>query len=92
MKCFSEGTAEFPPLLKVDDSVELKHCERLRAFKDARDKAAVQTALDTVTLHAKDGTPLMPAILNAVSIGCSVGEGSHALRDVFGTHQEVPVI
>jgi methylmalonyl-CoA mutase N-terminal domain/subunit len=92
VNCFAEGTAEIPPLLKVDDRVETEQCARLQAFKSARDQAAVKHALDEVVLHAKDGTPLMPAIFNAVSVGCSVGEVSHALRDVFGIYQEVPVI
>jgi methylmalonyl-CoA mutase N-terminal domain/subunit len=82
--------AEEPPmeLLRLDPDVERKQVERVRARKKAREQGRVRDALEAVTMSAKNGTNLMPPILDAVRVGCTVGEISDVFRAVFGEYRD----
>ena len=49
-------------------------------------------ALDAVTAAARDGSNLMPPIIDAVEAHATVGEISDAMRTVFGMHQEASTV
>ena len=49
-------------------------------------------SINTVTNSARNGSNLMPAILEAVESNCTVGEIATALRRVFGEYQETVVV
>lgn len=80
------------PLQRIDEALERKQVERLRAFREKRNKAAWQTGVSGVEDAARNSRNLMPAIIEAVSSNCTVGEISDALRKVFGEYKEVMVI
>jgi methylmalonyl-CoA mutase N-terminal domain/subunit len=80
------------PLQKIDESLERKQVERLRAFREKRDKSAWYSALQGIEDGARHGENLMPSIIHAVEANCTVGEISDALRKVFGEYREVMVI
>jgi methylmalonyl-CoA mutase, N-terminal domain len=80
------------PIQRIDESLERKQVERLRALRNRRDQQRWQSSLDRVRDHARSGTNLMPAILEAVESYATVGEIAAALRDVFGEYQESVVI
>jgi methylmalonyl-CoA mutase N-terminal domain/subunit len=81
---------EAPPLelLRISPDVERKQTQRVRERKQARNAAAVRTALATVKQAAKDGANLMPPIIAAVKQECTVGEISDVFRDVFGVYRD----
>jgi methylmalonyl-CoA mutase N-terminal domain/subunit len=81
---------EAPPLelLRISPDVERKQTQRVRERKQARNAAAVRTALATVKQAATDGTNLMPPIIAAVKHECTVGEISDVFRDVFGVYRD----
>jgi methylmalonyl-CoA mutase, N-terminal domain len=81
-----------PPIQRVDESLERKQVERLRALRARRDAAAWKTAIQRVEDSARSGDNLMPHIIHAVENYATVGEISDALRRVFGEHQETVVI
>jgi methylmalonyl-CoA mutase N-terminal domain/subunit len=80
------------PIQRIDEDLERKQIERLRALRARRDAARWQASLDSVRDHARNGTNLMPAILDAVESYATVGEISAAMREVFGEYQESVVI
>ena len=80
------------PLQKIDESLERKQVERLRAFREKRDKGLWYSAILGIEDAARHGDNLMPAIIQAVESNCTVGEISDALRKVFGEYKEVMVI
>lgn len=80
------------PLQRIDESLERKQVERLRALRARRDRARWQSALRAVEDAARTGTNLMPPILEAVESYATVGEIAGALRGVFGEYQEAVVI
>jgi methylmalonyl-CoA mutase N-terminal domain/subunit len=80
------------PLQKIDESLERKQVERLRAFREKRDKGAWYSAILGIEDAARHGDNLMPSIIQAVESNCTVGEISDAMRKVFGEYKEVMVI
>ena len=80
------------PIQRVDESLEGKQVERLRALRARRDKGPWEAALRAVEDAASSGANLMPPIINAVEAYCTVGEISDTLRRVFGEYQETVVV
>jgi len=81
-----------PPIQRVDEALERKQVERVRALRARRDAAAWKTALQHIEDAARSGDNLMPHIIHAVENYATVGEISDTLRRVFGEHQETVVI
>ncbi len=80
------------PIQRIDESLERKQVERLRALRARRDQARWQSSLNLVRDHAHSGANLMAAILEAVESYATVGEIAAAMRNVFGEYQESVVI
>ena len=80
------------PLLHMDESLERKQVERLRAVRAKRDPAKWQAALKKVEDAARGTGNLMPPIVEAVEANATVGEISDAMRHVYGEYQETVVI
>jgi len=80
------------PLQRIDESLERKQVERLRAFRAKRDKGAWYSAIQGIEDAARHGDNVMPAVIQAVEANCTVGEISDAMRKVFGEYKEVMVI
>ena len=60
-------------------------CVRCAQLARRRDLAS---AIDAVVAAARDGSNVVPAIIDAVEARATVGEISDAMRTVFGEHQE----
>jgi len=85
---FVEEEQARPELLRVDESLQRRRAEKLRALRDRRDAAAVERTLGAVEDAARGESNLMPRILDAVENHATLGEISDALRNVFGVHQD----
>ncbi|MGX4688021.1 acyl-CoA mutase large subunit family protein [Streptomyces sp. JNUCC 63] len=72
--------------LRVDPQIELDQCERLAALRTERDSDAVARALDTLRTAARGTDNVLPPMREALRHRATVGEVSHALRDVWGVH------
>jgi methylmalonyl-CoA mutase, N-terminal domain len=84
------GGAESAPLeiLRVDNEVERRQTARVRERKLRRDPAAVRSRLAAVREAAQQGRNLMPPMIDAVQVECTVGEISDIFRDVFGVYRD----
>ena len=80
------------PLQRIDESLERKQVERVRALRARRDAARWQAAIRGVEEAARNGSNLMPAILGAVESYATVGEIASTLRKIFGEYHEAVVI
>jgi methylmalonyl-CoA mutase N-terminal domain/subunit len=79
-------------ILKIDQSLEDKQVERVRALRGRRDAAAAEQALDRLRQDAaREDVNLMPAIIEASKAYVTMGEMCDALREVWGTWRETPV-
>jgi (2R)-ethylmalonyl-CoA mutase len=65
---------------KVDLAVERAQIERLKAWRAARDAAAVETALAALEAAAKEGTNIMPPSVACAKAGVTTGEWGQTRR------------
>jgi methylmalonyl-CoA mutase N-terminal domain/subunit len=89
---FSSEEEHTVPIFQVDEALERKQVERVRAMRERRDAQAWRAALGRVEAAARSGENLMPHIVAAVEAYATVGEISDALRNVFGEYKETVVI
>jgi methylmalonyl-CoA mutase N-terminal domain/subunit len=68
-------------------ALEASQRRRLAEFKAARDPAPVEAALSRIRQVASGDDNLLPAIVAAVRRKTTLGEISHALRDVWGLYR-----
>jgi methylmalonyl-CoA mutase N-terminal domain/subunit len=80
------------PTLRIDESLERKQVERLRALRARRDAQPWADSLKKVEDAARCGANLMPQIVAAVEAYATVGEISDTMRKVFGEYKEAVVV
>jgi methylmalonyl-CoA mutase, N-terminal domain len=85
---------ELPPadLLRIDPALEREQAGRVRALRARRDPAPFEAALGALEAAARDGSNLLPPIVDAVLAWATVGEIAGRLRRVFGEHRETLVL
>jgi methylmalonyl-CoA mutase N-terminal domain/subunit len=76
-----------PPAFKIDDSIRLLQIEKINLLKQQRDHEKAKQALQEIKRRAISGENLMPAVIEAVELKCTLGEISDELRTVFGEYQ-----
>ena len=80
------------PIQRIDEDLERRQVERVRALRLRRDASAPRRFTRQGGQHARSGENLVPAILEAVESLATVGEIAGAMRSVFGEYQEAVVI
>ena len=90
---FQEEDAQPIEILRIDQALEDKQVARVQALKGRRDSAAVEEALARLKSDAAvEDRNLMPAIVDASRVYVTMGEMCDALREVWGTWRETPVL
>src|SRR5690606_12926084 len=90
LNCYTETepsplTADLDSAIMVaDPQAEANAVADVRQWRENRDQAAVDAALAALKEQAETDRNLMPATLEAVRAGATVGEWAAALREVFG--------
>jgi len=84
---------EEPPLdiLHIDESVGRQQRERLAQLRRERDNRRVTQTLKDLEVAARGDKNTMPCILDCVRAYATLGEICDALRNVFGTYEEVSI-
>jgi len=77
---------------RVDEALERRQVERVRALRVRRNVDEWRTARHRLKESASSGENLVPVVIEAVEKNCTVGEISNTLREVFGEHRETVVI
>ena len=73
---------------RIDEDVERRQIERVRAVRVRRSADAARSALDAVSQAARDGSNLVPRIIAAVEVDATVREIAEAMRAVFREYSE----
>ncbi|HTY56570.1 MAG TPA: methylmalonyl-CoA mutase family protein [Candidatus Binataceae bacterium] len=84
---YTSGGAAPGDILKVNPETEQKQHARLAKVRAERDATAAKAALVQVEAAARDGSNLMPPIVDAVRAYATLGEIADAMRTVFGEYQ-----
>ena len=71
----------------VDLAVEAEQIARLKAWRSARDGAAVEAALAALRASAQEDKNIMPASIAAAKAGVTTGEWAAALRNIYGEYR-----
>jgi len=79
-------------ILRISKQVEAAQSERLAQFRSARDGSRSQAALERLQAAARTDENLIPVIMDAVRAESTLGEICAALKNVYGTYREPPVI
>src|SRR6266704_3603220 len=89
----NDFVAEEKPLdiLQIDETVAHRQAERLRKLRADRSQAEVDRRLNALRAAAKGKDNLMPFLYDAVKSYATLGEVCDALREVFGTYEEVAI-
>jgi (2R)-ethylmalonyl-CoA mutase len=75
-------------ILTPDPQVERECVEALERWRDDRDQAAVDAALEELAAAARDeSVNIMAATIAAAKAGATTGEWAGALREVFGDYR-----
>ena len=89
---FQEPDEQPIEILKIDQALEDKQIDRVKAVRARRDAAAAEAALARLKADAAvEDKNLMPAIVDASRVYVTMGEMCDALREVWGTWRETPV-
>jgi (2R)-ethylmalonyl-CoA mutase len=80
-------TAGDGSIMVADADAERDQIERLTAWRNQRDDAAVKAALTALREAAKSGTNIMPASIAAAKAGCTTGEWGAMVRQAFGEYR-----
>ncbi len=76
------------PILKIDQQCATRPLERLARIKAERSDADVKRTLAALQQAAKDGTNVMPPLVDATRAHVTLGEMVDALKSEFGTYDE----
>jgi methylmalonyl-CoA mutase N-terminal domain/subunit len=89
----NDFVSEEKPLdtLQIDESVAHRQAERLSKLRADRSKEEVARRLNALRTAAEGQVNLMPFIFDAVKSYATLGEICDAMRDVFGTYEEVAI-
>jgi methylmalonyl-CoA mutase N-terminal domain/subunit len=78
-------------ILQIDETVARRQAERLTKLRADRSSDEVARRLAALRKAAAGTENLMPFIFEAVKAYATLGEVCDALRDVFGTYEEVAI-
>ena len=89
----NEFISEEKPLeiLQIDETVAHRQAERLKKLRAERSGEEVNRRLNALRGASKTNDNLMPRIMDAVKAYATLGEICHAMRDVFGSYEEVAI-
>jgi methylmalonyl-CoA mutase N-terminal domain/subunit len=89
----NDFVAQEKPLetLQIDETVGHRQAARLSQLRADRSQENVSRALATLRKAAQGNDNLMPHILAAVKSYATLGEICDAMRDVFGTYEEIAI-
>lgn len=91
VNAFTEDWGGDLEILKIDPKIEPEQTARVKAYKARRNMDRVKPSLEAIGQAAREGTPLMPFLVEAARQDASLGEICQAMKDVFGGYREKPV-
>ncbi len=75
------------PGFKIDDSIRQVQTEKLEQLRRQRDPSKVDAILQELNDKAAADENIMPTVVEAVELKCSLGEIADTLREVYGEYK-----
>jgi methylmalonyl-CoA mutase N-terminal domain/subunit len=86
VNAFQEAEEKPIETLAIEEAVEKEQIAHLRQIKAKREDEQVRKMLDQIRRVARTKENLMPSLIEAARLRCTVGEIMNALADVFGRY------
>ena len=83
---FTEEDNKLEHTLKIDENNSTQQLDRLKKFKDSRDKKQVEVALSNLNEKISNNVNLMEPIIQCIKSNCTLGEISKILKNNFGEY------
>ncbi len=80
------------PTLKIKEEVEILQKKKLASFKAKRNTENVISKMSVLRDCCKTTQNIMPALIEAVDVGVTIGEVSDIYREVFGVYRDPGLI
>jgi methylmalonyl-CoA mutase N-terminal domain/subunit len=77
-------------ILQIDQDTENTQVRRLKGLKESRDSVRHAAALERLRKDAKEGTNLMPALIEGAKADATVGEMMATMKTIFGAYDGGP--
>ncbi len=77
-------------ILSIPQEVEETQVAGLTEFKNRRDSAGVESALDAIRAAARNDENVMPSLVAGALANCTLGEMVQAMADVYGRYTGGP--
>ena len=91
MNAYTEGNDEKQvDILEIPHTVETEQNARLAKMRAARSNDDVKRALSAIREAARRGENVMPALVEASLVRCTLGEQVQAMADVYGRYSGGP--
>ncbi len=87
VNAFREQNEIAPPILAIDPEIEPEQLARLAAFRAARNSERTERARARLQADAREDRNLMPALIEAVTEGATLGEIVKTLKEIYGEHR-----
>ena len=87
VNAFREQNEIAPPILAIDPEIEPEQLARLAAFRAARNSERTERARARLQADAREDRNLMPAMIEAVTEGATLGEIVKSLKEIYGEHR-----
>jgi methylmalonyl-CoA mutase N-terminal domain/subunit len=91
LNCYRDESEEIEvPVFRVDEEIEKRAIDRIKAYRDHRDEGKYEEALErlqTVAFKVKEGELddfLIEALMDAYRAGATLGDTMAILKEVFG--------
>jgi methylmalonyl-CoA mutase, N-terminal domain len=85
---YQDDHAQEIPILHIDFDAERRQIERVKEFKERRDARRWQEAIDQIRSACVENRNVMPALIDGVEVGVTLGEVSDIYREVFGAYRD----
>ena len=91
VNAYPEGNEEKQvEILEIPHTVESEQNARLAKMRAARSPLDVKNALDSIRAASRKGENVMPALVAASLVRCTLGEQVQAMADVYGRYSGGP--
>jgi methylmalonyl-CoA mutase, N-terminal domain len=90
-KWAQDEPASHPRFVQKDDPEE-RQVARVRAARLRRDEAACRAALGNLRDSCASADNIVPAVMAAVEVNCTLGEIANVWRDCFGEYRETRLV
>ena len=87
MNKFTMEEHHHPNVMKIDESIRTIQSEKLNKLRNERNNERVKSNLSDLEFAAKDGSNIMPVVIEAVENNSTLGEVADVLRGVFGEYK-----